>query len=111
MIARMWGGKVPLECAESFHQHLLNTGVRDYGRQAGCIEIKVLRRDAEGWAHFLLFSVWESWDAIRAYAGDVPEKAVLYADDERFSLVPDLTVAHYEVASSMSIAEQVARKR
>jgi len=98
MIARTWGGKVPLKNAPDFHQHLLNTGVRDYERQSGCREIKILRRDADDWAHFLLFSVWQSWDAIRAYAGETPEKAVLYPDDERFCLVPDLAVSHYEIA-------------
>jgi len=106
VIARTWGGKVPLEHGSGFHRHLLDTGVRDYQRVSGCLEIKILRRDAEGWAHFLLFSVWESWDAIRAYAGDAPETAVLYPDDERFGLVPDLTTSHYEVGYSTSSLRQ-----
>jgi heme-degrading monooxygenase HmoA len=90
----------------AYRGHLLDTGVRDYQRVSGCLEIKILRRDAEGWAHFLLFSVWESWDAIRAYAGDAPETAVLYLDDERFGLVPDLTTSHYEVGYSTSCLTQ-----
>ncbi len=100
MIARTWGGKVPLASASGFHQHLLETGVRDYERQRDCLEIKILRRDSDTWTHFLLISIWQSWDAIRAYAGHTPEKAVLYPGDERFGLVPDLTVTHYEISYS-----------
>lgn len=100
MIARTWSGKVPHAQAVGFHQHLLETGVRDYERHGGCLEAKILRRDCDGWTVFLLFSVWESWDAIRAYAGSAPEQAVLYPQDERFGLVPDLSVLHYDIAYS-----------
>jgi heme-degrading monooxygenase HmoA len=81
---------------------LLNTGVKDYRCHSGCSEIKVLRRDSDGWAHFVIFSIWESHDAVRAYAKDASEKAVLYADDERFGLVPDLTVSHYDILPAAS---------
>jgi 2-iminobutanoate/2-iminopropanoate deaminase len=105
MIARTWGGKVPLEHAEGFHQHLLVTGVEDYRGHRDCIEVKLLRRDAHEWAHFLLFSVWISMDAILGYAGDAPERAVLYPDDDAFGLVPDLEVTHYELLSVTATGE------
>jgi hypothetical protein len=38
-------------------------------------------------------------DAIRAYAGETPEVAVLYPGDDVYELVPDTTVTHYEVLS------------
>jgi len=97
MIARTWGGKVPEAKAEAFHRHLLRTGIGDYRAHVGCLDVRLWRKDAGGWAHFLLSSVWLDMQAIRAYAGDAPEVAVLYPDDDAFGLVPDLYVAHYNV--------------
>jgi hypothetical protein len=37
-------------------------------------------------------------DAVKAFAGDDPERAVFYPEDDRFLIERDLTVAHYEVA-------------
>jgi hypothetical protein len=99
VIARSWGGRVPLAHADGFHRHLLATGVADYQRQPGCLDVQLWRRDADGWASFLLLSVWRDLDAIRAYAGDCPEVAVLYPEDDAFGLVPDRSVTHYTVVS------------
>jgi len=97
MMARTWAGWVPAEHAPGFHQHLLKTGVADYLRQPGCKDVLLLRRDEDGWTQFLLLSVWESMDAVRAFAGDDPNEAVLYPGDEAFELVPDGTAMHYSV--------------
>jgi hypothetical protein len=40
-----------------------------------------------------------SMDAIRAFAGDTPEVAVLYPGDDAYGLIPDHIVTHYEVSS------------
>jgi hypothetical protein len=53
-----------------------------------------------GEAEFTLISLWESWDAIKAFAGADYEKAVYYPEDERFLLRLDPRVTHYEVLSS-----------
>jgi len=100
MIVRTWSGRVPLAHAEGFHAHLSRTGVADYRRQAGCAEIRLWRRDEAGSALFTLVSTWIGMDAIRAYAGDRPEIAVLYPDDDRFELVPDRHVTHHELVAS-----------
>ncbi len=97
MIERTWAGKVPVDQAVAFHGHLLRTGVADYRAQTGCVAVRLWSRTVDGWAHFLLCSTWTDMDAIRRYAGPTPERAVLYADDDAFGLVPDLHVTHYEV--------------
>ena len=48
-------------------------------------------------AHFLLFSFWDSRDAIRKFAGDVVEKARYYPEDSKFLLELEPTVEHYEM--------------
>jgi len=90
MIARTWGGRVPLIHATEFHRHLLRTGVSDYRQQPGCLEVHLWRRDVVGWAYFLLSSIWHDMDAIRAYTGETPEVAVLYPGDNAYELVPDI---------------------
>jgi heme-degrading monooxygenase HmoA len=97
MIARTWHGAVRSEDAERYYQYLLDTGLRDYERAPGNRGVHVLRRVDGDVAHFLLLTLWESWDAIRAFAGADPEKARYYPEDERFLLELEPTVTHYEV--------------
>jgi hypothetical protein len=36
-------------------------------------------------------------DAVRAFAGDDPERAVFYPEDDRFLVDRELTVSHYTI--------------
>jgi hypothetical protein len=49
-------------------------------------------------AHFLLLTLWDSRDAIRAFAGDDMDCARYYPEDAAFLLELEPTVTHYEVA-------------
>ncbi len=97
MIARTWHGAVRAEDAEAYHRYLLGTGLPDYHRTSGNRGVYVFRRVEGSVAHFLLLTFWESWDAIRAFAGSDPERARYYPEDERFLLELEPTVTHYEV--------------
>ena len=44
-----------------------------------------------------MVTLWDSLEAVKAFAGDDHETAVFYPEDERFLGQPDLTTAHYEV--------------
>jgi hypothetical protein len=46
-------------------------------------------------------SLWESVDAIRAFAGDDIEAAVLYPEDEHYLLGGESTVTHYQVVDQV----------
>jgi heme-degrading monooxygenase HmoA len=59
-----------------------------------------MRRVYEGKAEFTLMSLWDSWDAIRVFAGEEYEKAVYYPEDTKFLLELDPNVTHYEVLQS-----------
>ena len=97
MIVRTWSGRVPSDRAESFTVHLLETGVRDYREQPGCSDVELWRRDEAAEAVFTLVSVWSDLAAVRAYAGEDSERAVLYEGDEAFGLLPDLFVRHHQL--------------
>lgn len=99
MIVRIWHGVTPAEKAERYLAYLLETGVKDYQTVAGNRGVQVLHRTAEGTTEFLILSFWESYEAIRAFAGDDLERAVYYDKDREFLLELEPTVTHYDAAT------------
>lgn len=97
MIARIWRGVTRAEHSETYMDYLEATGLTDYAATPGFGGIQVLRRVDGGECEFLLITFWDSWDAIRAFAGEDPEVAVYYPDDDRYLLHKDPHVRHYEV--------------
>jgi hypothetical protein len=49
---------------------------------------------------FLVLTLWESMEAIRAFAGDQPELAVVEPEARAALVRFDSTVAHYEVLAA-----------
>jgi heme-degrading monooxygenase HmoA len=97
MIARTWHGAVPLERADSYHAYLLQTGVPGLRTTPGNRGVYVMRRAEGELAHFLMISLWDSLEAIRAFAGDDVERARYYPEDHDFLLELEPSVTHYEV--------------
>lgn len=98
MIARMWRGVTPAEKAEQYMDYLVKTGLKDYRATPGNHGVQVLQHTHENKTEFLLISFWESFDAIRAFAGNDIEKAVYYPEDEAFLLELEPNVKHFENA-------------
>jgi len=46
---------------------------------------------------YFLLSLWESWDAIREFAGNDVEKAFYYPEDPEYLLSMQPEAEHYEV--------------
>jgi hypothetical protein len=61
----------------------------------------MLRRDQGDRTEFITLSLWESVDAIRAFAGGDIEAAVLYPEDEHYLLGGESTVTHYQVVDQV----------
>jgi heme-degrading monooxygenase HmoA len=99
MIARVWQGTVPLEKSDDYANYLSSSdrGVRDYQKIPGNRGVCLLRRVAGDRAHFLLLSLWDSREAIQAYAGPDIDRARYFAYDRECLLDPDPNVTHYEV--------------
>ncbi len=87
--------------AEEYAAYIRDTGFAEYGRTPGNRGAWMLRRDEGGETVFLTVSMWESRDAIKAFAGDDIEAAVLYPEDEKF-LVGESTIAHFDVVDEVS---------
>ncbi|HKZ99728.1 MAG TPA: antibiotic biosynthesis monooxygenase [Thermoplasmata archaeon] len=100
MIARAWHGRVPEGKADAYFEYLRATGLKEYEGTAGNRGVYVLRSRSGGFADFLLVSLWDSWDAIRRFAGADIEKAVYYPEDRGFLVEMEPTVTHYEVLAA-----------
>jgi heme-degrading monooxygenase HmoA len=96
MIARIWRGVVRLADADSYAGYIRETGFAEYAETSGNRGAWMLRRDQGERTEFITLSLWDSVEAIRAFAGDDIEAAVLYPEDERY-LVGESTVTHYQV--------------
>jgi heme-degrading monooxygenase HmoA len=97
MIARTWHGAVRAPDADAYHRYLLESGVPSLRATPGNRGVYVLRRIEGTEAHFFLISLWESLEAIRAFAGDDLERARYYPEDRRYLLALEPRVTHYEV--------------
>lgn len=97
MIARIWRGRTRAAQADTYLAYLEATGLADYTRTPGNRGLRVLRRVEGDVAEFLLITLWDSMDAVRAFAGPEPERAVYYPEDDEYLLEKDPTVSHYEV--------------
>jgi heme-degrading monooxygenase HmoA len=97
MIARTWQGATRAEDADAYLEYLHQTGLPEYQRTEGNRGVLALRRITHDRAEFLLVTLWESEEAIRRFAGDQPENAVFYPEDERFLIERGERVSHYEV--------------
>jgi heme-degrading monooxygenase HmoA len=100
MIARIWRGVVRSRDADEYAQYIRDTGFAEYGRTDGNRGAWMLRRDEGDETEFITLSMWESRDAIKAFAGEDIEAAVLYPEDEKY-LVAESTIAHYEVVDEV----------
>ncbi len=97
MIARAWHGRVPESKSDAYYAYLLRTGLADYASTPGNRGVWVFRRTHDGVTEFLLTTMWESWEAIRSFAGDELESARYYAEDDQYLLEREELVTHYEV--------------
>lgn len=98
MIARIWRGAVARADSDAYAEYMQETGVASYRRVAGNRGVWMLRRDLDDQrTEFVMFTLWDSMAAISAFAGDEPEVAVFYPEDDQYLIERDETVTHYEV--------------
>jgi heme-degrading monooxygenase HmoA len=97
MIMREWRGRVPHEKAEAYEEFLHASGIRDYTSTPGNRGAWMLIDRSGDAAEFTLLTLWESEDAIRAFAGEDIRLAYYYPEDDQFLLEKPKYVRHYEV--------------
>lgn len=104
MIARVWHGRVRREDAERYHEIVAATGLEEYGASAGIRGVYYLQRHEGDVTHVVTLTFWESWEAIRGFAGEDVERAKYYPEDDAYLLEKEPTVVHYEVVDAWPAA-------
>ncbi len=99
MIARIWRGAVRREDGDAYADYLQATGVAGYTATPGNLGVTMLRRDVDDRCEFVMFTLWESLEAVKGFAGEDHETAVFYPEDDRFLIERDETSSHWEVAA------------
>jgi heme-degrading monooxygenase HmoA len=97
MIARIWRGAVRTADADEYVDYIAETGLAEYKDTAGNQGAWMLTRPVGDRTEVITFSLWDSLDAVKAFAGEDYETAVYYPEDERFLVEHDDTCAHYDV--------------
>jgi heme-degrading monooxygenase HmoA len=85
MIFRTWRGKIRTADRAEYVAYIRATGLDDYAKTPGNLGYQMITRDlGDGTSEVATMSWWTGMDAIRAFAGDDPELARYYPEDDRF---------------------------
>lgn len=104
MISRIWHGYTPPDRADAYEGLLreeIFTGIEERAIE-GFREIQLFRRDLGDEVEFITVMWFDSWDAVRAFAGEDHEASVVPpAARELLSRFDDRS-QHYEVREQRS---------
>ena len=98
MIARIWSGAVRTGDAGGVRRLHRRDRLRRVRSTAGNRGAWLLRQTHKGTTEFIALSMWDGVDAIRAFAGEDIEAAVLYPEDERYLIGGESHTVHHDVA-------------
>jgi len=100
MVLRAWRGYGPVAQGEAYPKHLLDSVRPKLEQLAGFRGLYLLRRHDLEEIEFLVLTLWDSMDAVRAFAGEQPELAVVEPEARAALVRFDKTVQHYEVLAT-----------
>jgi heme-degrading monooxygenase HmoA len=97
MIVRLWHGTTDISKADQYAEFMKQRAAPDYRSIEGLKKLYFLRRRDGEVAHFLLVTLWDSMESVKKFAGERPEIAKYYPEDDSFLLEKEETSALYEV--------------
>jgi hypothetical protein len=100
-ILRKWSGLIRTTDEEVYVAYIAKTGLKEYSQTSGNLGYQMLMRTlGDGSSEITTLSWWRDMDAISGFAGDNPERAVYYPEDDRFLLDRPEFVEHHRVFAS-----------
>ena len=102
MIGRVWRGQAAGDAADAYEAHFRSEVLPKLGGVAGCRGAYLLRRDDTDGVEFVTLTLFESLDAVRAFAGDDYETAVVAPAARALLREYDRTARHYTVVAAPS---------
>ena len=99
MIARIWRGRTRPEHADEYADYMRETGVADHRATPGNRGSMILKRETGGEVEFLVVSLWATMEEVHNFAGEDPEVAVYFPEDEKYLLELEPDVRHYDITT------------
>ena len=97
MIARIWRGAVRKADRDAYAEYMRGTGVAGYAETPGNRGVWMLRRNLDDRTEFLMFTLWDSLDSVKAFAGEHYDRAVFYPEDDAFLVERETFARHWEL--------------
>lgn len=99
MIERVWSARTTREGALGYAEHFRRVVVPELASIAGYRGARLLERERDGEIEVVVVTRWQSLDAIRAFAGEELDRAVVH--DEAVALFSDYDrkVRHFGVVA------------
>jgi len=112
MIARIWQGRTRPGMGSAYFAYLQETGVKGYRATEGFKDLIILTREVGPATEYVLITFWDSMEAIRRFAGPEPERAVYYAEDDRYFAEEERRpyVRHYEIRHTRAMGSASGNK-
>jgi len=93
----MWHGRVDASKSDEYAEFMKQRAAPDYRSVDGLQKLLFLRKNEKDVAHFLLVTYWDSMESVKKFAGEQPEKAKYYPEDDQFLLEKEELSTLYEV--------------
>jgi len=97
MIARIWRARATPERVHEYAAYLKSTIVPELASIHGYEGATLLQREQNGAVEVTVITWWASLDAIRAFAGEAIENAVVHDSAARMLVDFDRGVEHHQV--------------
>jgi heme-degrading monooxygenase HmoA len=98
MIARIWRGWAPSATADDYQRHYSSEVISNLRAVSGFCGARLLRQDNGQEVMFTSITYFTSLDAVRAFAGDDYEQAVIEGPARQALSRWEKRVSHHEVA-------------
>ncbi|SHF08941.1 hypothetical protein SAMN05443144_105149 [Fodinibius roseus] len=96
MISRHWTGVAKKARADEYVHHLKTDTFKQIEQIAGFISAQILKREVEEGIEFLIITECESLDAIKQFAGEKLDRAVVPPPVQDIMVQYDDKVRHYK---------------
>src|SRR4051812_3455660 len=105
MIARNWTGVVKPERSADYLHHLQNDTLKKLSSIKGFLNASILKRVVTDGIEYLVVTYWDNMEAIKEFAGDTADIAVVPAIAQEMMVRYDPVVRHYEEVLTLTPVE------
>jgi heme-degrading monooxygenase HmoA len=104
-VSRHWTGVCRSESADAYIMHLQNDTFKKLAAIDGFVSASILKRDVTEGVEFLIVTEWKNLEAIKKFAGENAETAVVPKVVDDMMLRYDKKVRHYDVQAAIKVSD------